>query len=380
MKKWRELLVQREWSELTGPWRMQLTFPIHSPHPCRTTLTQPQRSTRPPTNATTRQLAMRHGMSQLQPLHDSTPPCCTRCSRRREPWRWTQERMQLLWPMMAGVGCMGQPLDEERLMNKIQREQRNFSVAGTIQLLHAHFESTEGFSSHGAFAWFLCTPPSGIDEGHPWLVLSIRGSYKTTPMLTFTNTLMAPFDAKLDQCLVHRGFLHAYQGLREALFMTYASLHRAHPDATFVIGANSLGAALATLFTFELGISTPCFLIASPRVGNACFYQNFHATFYANHLLCVIDPFDVVVHLPARSEYGGIGDEHLQIFQNWIDTIVQNGSWIPLWGDHSPEKVLRIIQCGCALPLEEESRQSHDMHALTPVSVSDAQPLPPGAA
>jgi len=115
-------------------------------------------------------------------------------------------------------------------------------------------------------------------------------------------------------------------------------------------------------------------------VGNACFYQNFHATFYANHLLCVVDPFDVVVHLPARSEYGGIGDEHLQIFENWIDSIAQKGRWVHLWGDHTPEKTLRIIQSGCALPLEAESRQSLDTHATTPVSVSDARPPPPGAA
>lgn len=142
---------------------------------------------------------------------------------------------------------------------------------------------------------FKGTDPLSIKE---WLVdLNAAKAPASTPMC--------------EGCAVHTGFSDTEEALRapveEAML---ASLDRLGPDARLVVAGHSLGAALATLFTYNMrakhSMPLELYTFGNPRVGNRQFADAFDAlvtyqdgssepsAFRVSHR------YDVVPHVPLE--------------------------------------------------------------------------------
>ncbi|PHH61792.1 hypothetical protein CDD81_7956 [Ophiocordyceps australis] len=113
-----------------------------------------------------------------------------------------------------------------------------------------------------------------IDHRHREIVLSFRGSnnarnYIANLEFVFSDCNLAP------NCLIHSGFLSAWQEVSSLVSNAIANLRSRNPSYSISITGHSLGGALATIAAAYLSrdthITPSVFTYGSPRAGNAVF-------------------------------------------------------------------------------------------------------------
>lgn len=121
-----------------------------------------------------------------------------------------------------------------------------------------------------------------------------------------------------DGCELHKGFVSDYYALRtritEQLLAALHSLPGGGRGATVFVTGHSLGAALATLHTYDLvadqGIQAVTYTFGGPRVGNAAFSDSFGST--VDTMYRVVHASDIVPTLPWH--IGGWTHVQTQVF------------------------------------------------------------------
>lgn len=182
------------------------------------------------------------------------------------------------------------------------------------------------------------------------LIVSFRGTeqIKYKDLLTDINLLQCPItldegkklfvDVEDRAAAAHCGFLNAYRSVRAAIFQIFDLLfsidcENKGPWTIYVTG-HSLGGALATLFSFELGrmisyssekpqLSIRTYLYGAPRVGNRVFAKLYNQ--YVPYCYRITNRRDIVPRLPrsfklSEFEYTHIGKTVMLQNKESVDT------------------------------------------------------------
>lgn len=187
--------------------------------------------------------------------------------------------------------------------------EEDFDLAGALFAYVARAKSLEAGST--------------VKEGD--CVLSIRGSangpnWKRNLQTNFqdgddeSQVSMEAADSKdvvlCEGCGVHSGFFAAFRILKPKVVSALNSLGcgAGSTKAVYATG-HSLGAALATLFIYDLQVNGfnmgLSYVFESPRVGNKIFSEGFRKAFDRPvSMYRVSHQRDVVVHWPIRNELG----------------------------------------------------------------------------
>lgn len=99
---------------------------------------------------------------------------------------------------------------------------------------------------------------------------------------------------------VEKGFYKAYQNIKDDIFQTLDNLVHKYTTTKLLITGHSLGAAIATLMTFDTmnKYDLTVYTFGSPRIGNEYFVSYFDDSF---PMYRVTHYYDIVPHLPEES-------------------------------------------------------------------------------
>ena len=134
--------------------------------------------------------------------------------------------------------------------------------------------------------------------GAETLIISFRGSESWRDALTDASRRMVQWHLRADIYL-HRGFLRHYQSIHNEL----CAYIKASGRRRLLVTGHSLGGALATLCTLELGYSNPDWYVCAytfnaPRVGNVAFVRLLESLRNC-HLCRVISDYDYAHRFPC---------------------------------------------------------------------------------
>jgi len=167
----------------------------------------------------------------------------------------------------------------------------------------------------------------GYDGATNTVVVSFRG---TNPLsikdwLADLNFFMTPFGSGNDceKCQVHRGFLAAYQSIRDRTLEWMLKAKSQFPDAKIAVTGHSLGGALAMVaaMDFHLYANTTADLFytyGQPRVGNSAFTDLFKRTFNDSTMYRLTHGLDPVPHLPPR--FAGFYHPNTEVYYDGLNT------------------------------------------------------------
>lgn len=106
------------------------------------------------------------------------------------------------------------------------------------------------------------------------------------------------------QCLVHKGFYGASNGLKSQVFESVTFLQKKYGYKDIVVTGHSLGAAIAQLIMMELSLSLPLsgglysYNFGQPRIGDAKYAGFVNTIIDEDHLLRFTHNKDMVPHVP----------------------------------------------------------------------------------
>lgn len=179
----------------------------------------------------------------------------------------------------------------------------------------------------------------GYDEAAETIVISFRGTVATNFLNWWSDLSSVQLvETELCQprgCMVGKGFLQAYEGLREGVVNSVKSLRHAVPGAQITVTGHSLGAALATLCAMDLHsidiAASKVFNYGCPRLGNSVMYE-FYKTTVAGTKWRVTHARDPVIHLPTQTPWArntSFWHTANEVFfknENGLDHVVCDGS------------------------------------------------------
>lgn len=168
--------------------------------------------------------------------------------------------------------------------------------------------------------------------------------------LTVHPTTFKPQDSRVElspTLHVEEGFDRVYQSMQESLF----SIVDAEQPKTIYVTGHSLGAAICTLFAFDLQLSRPeitvvCFNFASPRVGNEEFVKKFSTLpgQTKNPLVRFVNSKDLVPKVPLGFEgYVHLPEDFIIHFESELESVAP-----AVW--HSADNYYRVLQQVLDLP------------------------------
>ncbi|KAI1761343.1 alpha/beta-hydrolase [Hypoxylon sp. FL1150] len=108
------------------------------------------------------------------------------------------------------------------------------------------------------------------DDTNQLIVVSIKGSESVRNWIADLTFIAVPCDL-VDDCLVHDGFLTAYNEIAEDLLAGVANATAAYPTYKTIFTGHSLGGAVSTLaagYARKQGFAVDIYSYGSPRVGN----------------------------------------------------------------------------------------------------------------
>lgn len=111
------------------------------------------------------------------------------------------------------------------------------------------------------------------DDTNQLIVVSIKGSESVRNWIADLSFIAVPCDL-VDNCLVHVGFLTAYNEIAEELLAGVANATAAYPNYKIIFTGHSLGGAVNTLaagYARKQGFAVDVYSYGSPRVGNDAF-------------------------------------------------------------------------------------------------------------
>ncbi|KAI1376491.1 alpha/beta-hydrolase [Hypoxylon crocopeplum] len=113
------------------------------------------------------------------------------------------------------------------------------------------------------------------DDTNELIVVSVRGSESIRNWIADLSFIPVPCDL-VDDCLVHTGFLTAYDEISEDLLAGLATAQAANPSYKIVFTGHSLGGAVSTLaagYARKAGYDVDLYTYGSPRVGTEEFVE-----------------------------------------------------------------------------------------------------------
>lgn len=116
-----------------------------------------------------------------------------------------------------------------------------------------------------------------------------------------TNLDIAKVPSIRDMGMIHRGFTHAYEAIREYLLCEYSS-----PNQIIFTG-HSLGGALATVAAADAGLFGTVYTFGQPRVGDKQFALQYKLN--TAHHTRVVHNNDIVTRVPSVWRFKHVGTE-----------------------------------------------------------------------
>ncbi|KAG8471130.1 hypothetical protein KFE25_009551 [Diacronema lutheri] len=171
----------------------------------------------------------------------------------------------------------------------------------------AAFGARGGFAVRRQFYGNASSMQGYVASGAGLVVVSFRGSVEyLSYWIDLEEYRTAPYP-DCDACLVHSGFLSAWEDVRADVLSGVRDALRAQPDAALVVVGHSLGGAVAVIAALQLakadGAKPPAavFTFGEPRIGNAAFALFYEAAAAHWATWRVTHEHDLVPHLPPRS-------------------------------------------------------------------------------
>ena len=144
----------------------------------------------------------------------------------------------------------------------------------------------------------------GYDSNTETLFVAFRGSVNIQNWID--NIQSSKINPYSDTSIgVEKGFYKAYNYVKTEIFDNLPLLAKKYGTHDILITGHSLGAAMATLMTYEVSTSIPIYTVThlitfgSPRVGNPEFVQSFNHH-YSNVYYRITHYYDMVPHVPEE--------------------------------------------------------------------------------
>ena len=162
----------------------------------------------------------------------------------------------------------------------------------------------------------------GYDSNTQSLFIAFRGSVNIQNWID--NIQISKINPYSDNSIgVEKGFYKAYNYVKPDLFDNLSLLAKKYGTRNILITGHSLGAAMATLMTYDIIILFPTYTVThlvtfgSPRVGNHEFVQSFNQR-YSNVYYRITHYYDMVPHVPE--EFMGYSHVSNEIWYNEDNT------------------------------------------------------------
>lgn len=144
----------------------------------------------------------------------------------------------------------------------------------------------------------------GYDSTTQSLFVAFRGSASIQNWIdNIKISQITPYD---DESIgVEKGFYKSYNYLKVDLFDNLSILSKKYGTRNILITGHSLGAAMATLMTYDIITLFPSYVVThlitfgSPRVGNSKFVESFNEQ-YENVYYRITHYYDMVPHVPEE--------------------------------------------------------------------------------
>jgi len=150
----------------------------------------------------------------------------------------------------------------------------------------------------------------GYMQSQSSIYVVFRGSTSISDWVNNLDAVLTSYP-KCSKCEVHKGFYSAEKSVIGIIISAVQTLKKQFPSYTVVVTGHSLGAAVATLTTWDLldkGISPiRMFHFGSPRVGNTAFAEAFSNTIGDRNR--VTHYKDMVPHVPMHERFTHISGE-----------------------------------------------------------------------
>jgi hypothetical protein len=144
----------------------------------------------------------------------------------------------------------------------------------------------------------------GYDSTTQSLFVAFRGSASIQNWIdNIKVSQITPYDD--DSIGVEKGFYKSYNYLKVDLFDNLSILSKKYGTRNILITGHSLGAAMATLMTYDIITLFPSYVVThlitfgSPRVGNSKFVESFNEQ-YENVYYRITHYYDMVPHVPEE--------------------------------------------------------------------------------
>jgi hypothetical protein len=144
----------------------------------------------------------------------------------------------------------------------------------------------------------------GYDSTTQSLFVAFRGSASIQNWID--NIKVSQITPYEDESIgVEKGFYKSYNYLKVDLFDNLSILSKKYGTRNILITGHSLGAAMATLMTYDIITLFPSYVVThlitfgSPRVGNSKFVESFNEQ-YENVYYRITHYYDMVPHVPEE--------------------------------------------------------------------------------
>ena len=162
----------------------------------------------------------------------------------------------------------------------------------------------------------------GYDSTTQSLFVAFRGSASIQNWIdNIKVSQITPYD---DESIgVEKGFYKSYNYLKVDLFDNLSILSKKYGTRNILITGHSLGAAMATLMTYDIITLFPSYVVThlitfgSPRVGNSKFVESFNEQ-YENVYYRITHYYDMVPHVPE--EFMGYLHISNELWYNEVNT------------------------------------------------------------
>nr|CCC90305.1 unnamed protein product [Trypanosoma congolense IL3000] len=236
--------------------------------------------------------------------------------------------MNTLETIILIIGCASLPVPSSCLLNALRDYSEDTAMSALYYAKSSYCASPlisnwtcEPCSNNTHFKVARCYENStagtlafvGTDDRS--IVVGFRGTISVRNWVEDISYWGTPFPySDCAGCLVHGGFLGAYDSLRSSVRKTLRGLIEAHPGLPILITGHSLGGALALLTAVD-AISNPplppsaiggavphvrLYTFGKPRVGNPTFAHWVNVLFHSgrHEAYRIVHRRDVVPHLP----------------------------------------------------------------------------------
>lgn len=152
----------------------------------------------------------------------------------------------------------------------------------------------------------------GYDSFTKSLFVSFRGSSNIQNWID--NIQISKISPYTDTSIsVEKGFYKAYNYIKPELLSNMRNLAKKYNTNKLLVTGHSLGAAMATLMTYDIVMSYPSYKMiylvnfGSPRVGNSAFVKSFNNYAESFTYYRITHYYDIVPHVPEEF----LGYEHI---------------------------------------------------------------------